>query len=289
MGTGTVKLNTGTGADLLSFSEFHHVSQNAERLTRVATANQEWIVKDWDGEVYCIKFNANFSKKHLFTFSKDQEKTKQKAEDEAAKPGQAGQDEQNWHNAEMELLKSKIVKNLDKRAVADVCGCGHRFNAHLHPNPAPPPPRLPGACTTCAGACAGFKTPYGLARTYVGKPTEDPLSGARTSKNTCLILNWVPRAEFEQVVLQSIQSLEKPAGWNKGDPLAIAVGDERKLRWDFGLGRNGAIIVADKTVVPTNYTNFQGCWVAARKIATSVGKQTWEIFHMETRAPHTPF
>jgi len=298
MGTQPVKTTTGTAADLLDYKEFHHVSANAERLTRVATADQEWIVKDWDGEIYIIKFNANFSKKHLFTFAKDQEKVKTKASQIKA-GGSVGTDEQNWHDAEMELLKNKIVKNLDKRAVANRCDCGHLFNAHLQVNPTPPPPNVPGACNTCGGTCAKFATPYGIARTYVGKTTHDPLAGATTTRNTCIILNWVPKADFEQVVVQSIQAHEKPVGWAKGNALAVPVAGvtpvsvtaaTRELRWDFGPSRVGAVIVAHKPGggVPT-YTNFQGCWVKAKKIGTDVGKQTWEIFHMETSGGHVPF
>ena len=43
------------------------------------------------------------------------------------------------------------------------------------------------------------------------------------------------------------------------------------------------------------YTDFQGCWVQAKKVATDLGKQTWEIHHMDTgtggavHAGHVPF
>lgn len=291
----------GTAASLLSYSEFHHVSKNAERLTRVPTANTEWIVKDWDGEVYIIKFNANFSKKHLFTFSKDLEKTKQKASDlHSANPGKS--DSENWHDAEMELLKNKIVKNIDKRAVANTCQCGHVFTAHLNPNPHPPPANLPGTCNTCAGgggACAKFATPYGIAREYVGKPTHDPLAGAITTRNTCVILNWVPKADFEDIVGKSIQAVEKPHGWVKGNALAVPVAGAtppsvaaatKVLRWDFGPSRVGAVIVATHAppALPT-FANYQGCFVKAKKIGSEWGKQTWEIFHMETSHGNVPF
>jgi len=287
----TAHLGTGTAADLLTFEKFNHL-ERGERLTRVATANQDWIVQDWDGEKYVVKFTNNFSKKHLFTFSKKVEKTKAKAELEAQKPGQAGQDAENWRKAEYALLLDKIIKNLDKRAVAGVCNCTHQYTRHLHPN-VPPPGKHPGPCLDCA--CAGFATPYGLARRYVHKPTEDPLSGASTTKNTCLILNWVPREEFERVVVQSIQAEEKPPGWTRGHNLAVPVGpgpaSEKHLKWDFGLARRGAIIVAQKNVAAGTFTftNFQGCWIGARKIGSEIGKQTWEVYHMLTDPAHLPF
>ncbi|QNI32272.1 hypothetical protein H7849_25355 [Alloacidobacterium dinghuense] len=290
----TKSLTTGTAADLLAYQSFHHVSRNMERLTRVATADQQWIVRDWDGEVYCIKFEKNFSKKHLFTFSKDVDRTKTQAQAEAAKPG-VRSDAENWHNAELELLKSKIAKNVDKRAVSTMCSCGHRFNQHALPGP---------ACTVGGCGCAAFATPYKLARKYVGKPTEDPLSGASTTRNSCIILNWVPKAEFEDVVVRSIQAHEKPAGWAKGQPLAVTAAPPgsaapavaaatKALRWDFGLARSGAIVLAVRTAVGPppvyNYSNFQGCWVKATKIGSEIGKQTWEIFHMESAPPHALF
>lgn len=271
---------TGTAADLLGYERFFHGTRQAERLTRVATANQEWIVKDWDGENYRVKFDKNFSKKHLFTFSKDVERTKQLAAQKAQSSGKGALE--NWHDAEIELLKNKIVKNLDKRAVADTCRCGHRFNKHLANNPAPPPPKIPSPCTEVGCGCPRFQTPYALARQFVGKPSHDPVSGATTSRNTCIILNWVPRAEFEEVVVKSIQAYEKPPGWSAGNPLAIAVGGSVHLRWDFGLARKGVILQAQRVGLNVNYTEYQGCSVQAKKIATTVGVQTWEVYHMDS-------
>lgn len=290
-GSITQTLNTGTAADLLHFETIHHVTKNCDALTRVATANENWIVKDWDGETYCIRFASNFSKKHLFTFSKKHDRTVQKSSQLAALPARAGKsDAENWHDAEMELLTNKIAKNLNKRAVADMCQCGHAFNRHLAPNVAPPPPKVPAPCRDCG--CTPFRTPYGIARQYVGKPTHDPLAGAKTTTNTCIILNWVPKAEFESVVVQSIQAVEKPPGWTRGQPLAVHVNNSQCLKWDFTGGRHGAIIVARKDVAGVfSYANYQGCWVQAKKTASTVGRQTWEIYHMDTGSapnPHSP-
>lgn len=286
----TASLSTGTAADLLTFQKFDHL-ERGERLTRVATANQDWIVRDWDGETYVIKFDSNFSKKHLFTFTKKEDRVKAKAHEESEKPGQKDQEAENWRRAEQALLLGKIMKNLDKRAVANICNCGHPFSA---PGANPKHPGG-GACTGGGCGCTKFETPYALARKYVHKPTEDPLAGARTTKNTCIILNWIPRAEFEEVVVKSIQAFEKPTGWTKGNALAVPAGagalSQRKLRWDFGLGRMGAIIKAEKIAIAPFYTftNYRGCYIGAEKIGTDVGRQTWKIYHMETQAPYVPF
>jgi hypothetical protein len=303
MGSPVTRQQTGTAADLVKYETFHDVSANVDRLTRMSTANQDFIVRDWDGETYVIKFDANFAKKHLFTFSKKQNVTIATAQAEAAKPGQAGKDAENWHNAEIQLLENKIVSNLTNRNVADTCNCGHKFSPrHLHPAPPPPGKKVPGPCTQAGCGCAAFQTPYGLTRSTIGKPTADPLTGAKTSRNTCIILNWVPKHEFEDVVVQSIQAVEKApdaggAAWKKGDNLRVPVAlnkddaaGQRELKWDFTSARIGVIINAtlNPGAAPT-YANFQGCWVKARKIATSIGTQTWEIFHMATQAPHMPF
>ena len=227
MSQGLIHQKTGTAADVLSYEVFYHVSRQVDRITRVATASQEFVVRDWDDEKYVVKFHNNFSKKHLFTFSKDTGKTRLEAEAEAGKPGQAGQDAENWHRAEMTLLKGKIAKNLDNRAVAGLCDCGHQYNRHpgggacnvvYPPIPAPALPPCP---------CTQFRTPYRLARNYVQKPTVDPIAGASTQRNSCIILNWVPRAQFERVVVESIQGHEKApdlitgAPWARGNALRV--------------------------------------------------------------------
>jgi hypothetical protein len=279
-----IHLNTGTAADLLSFEYFDHL-EKGRRLTRTATVDQEFLIKDWDGELYVIKFDKNFSKKHLFTFSKDQERTIAQAKLEAQKPGQAGQDAQNWERAEYQLLKNKIEKGVNKRAVVSMCRCGHAYNRH------------PGGghCNQCA--CAAFHTQYADDRQWVHKPTINPIQGASTTTNTCIVLNWVPRNEFEDVVVKSIQAEEKPPGWTKGQPLAVLPtpvippnghnASQRELRWDFLAHRSGAVLKAQRVpVVPApvpanpadpanftfNYTNYHGCWVKAQKTASVWGK-----------------
>jgi hypothetical protein len=289
----TKNLNTGTAADILTFETFHHVEKKVERLTRVTTTSQELIVKDTDGERYVIKFEKNFSKKHLFTFSKDADATRKQAEIESKKPGQTDKVDENWHAAEMALLINKISKNIDKRAVAEVCACGCQFEKHQTTTN----PKTPCACRgrggiACPTVCTAFRTPYGIARTYVNKPTEDPLSGAKTSKNTCIILNWVPKAEFEAVVVQSIIAHEKH-GWTKGDALKCAVGDEKTLDWDFTVARDGAVInmyrvVGGGGVITYPTANYRGCKVKAKKTHSNYGVQTWEISHMEATIPPTP-
>jgi hypothetical protein len=304
-------LNTGTAADLLGFEDYIDATGQTH-LTRVATTDQEWIVSDWDGEQYCIRFDKNFSKKHLFTFSKKTEETKKEAALISGRPGKHGQDAQNWSDAEHAQLYKKVNSALDHRAVSGTCRCGHAYNRHVGPCPGCNHPKgvhtiglekacaqagcgctayIAGKCNQCPAAapCPRFQTPYGAGRDAKHKPTSDPLSGAQTTRNTCIVLNYVPKSEFESVVVKSVQALEKPHGWTRGSPLANAVGADVLLKWDFGDSRRGAILQAQQGTDPATWPKMKGCYVKAKKTHSTVGKQTWQIYHMETHAPHTPF
>jgi len=272
-------LDTGTGADLLSYEKYVDTTTGLERLTRVATASEEWVVRDWDGEVYYIRFDLNFSKKHLATFSKDRERTEKEAYFAWLNSGKTRGAGENWQAAEHRMMLEKMATTAQNRAVAGQCQCGHPFNRHPGGN----------ACTVPGCGCAKFTTPFGASRTAAGKPTENPLAGAQTNRTTFILLNWVPKGEFESVVVQSIQAHEKPTGWRRGDPLAKAAGDEAVLRWDFGPARIGAVVQSQVGVAPNLWGRKQGCYVKARKTATDWGKQTWKIFHMETSGAHAPF
>lgn len=284
-------LNTGTAADLLTYEKYVESTSGYERLTRVATANEEWVVSDWDGEVYSIRFDKNFSKKHLATFSKDSHRTDEAAYYAWLNSGKTTDANANWQSGEHQLMNEKMKGTAQARSVADMCQCGHRFNRHPGG----------GACIQAGCGCTRFLTVFAAGREAVGKPTSDPLAGMKTNRTTFIVLNWVPRAEFEQVVVQSIQAQEKPAlwnapgqahngrGWQRGDPLAKSVGDEAVLKWDFGAARVGAIIQAQDGVDPSLWGKKQGCYIKAKKIATAWGRQTWEVFHMESGGAHAAF
>lgn len=271
--------DTWTAADLLSYEKYIESTTGMERLSRVATANEEWVLSDWDGERYTIRFDKNFSKKHLATFSKDRERTEREAYFEWLNSGKTRDAGENWQRSEHGLMNQKMRTTADNRSVADLCGCGHRFNRH----PAA------GACTQPGCGCTRFVTPFAASRIVTGKPVEDPLAGMKTIRTTFIVLNWVPKAEFESIVVQSIQAHEKPAGWKRGDPLAMAVNDEAVLKWDFGVTRVGAVVQAQAGTDPATWVKKQGCYIKARKIATDWGRQTWQVFHMESGPAHPAF
>jgi hypothetical protein len=57
--------------------------------------------------------------------------------------------------------------------------------------------------------------------------------------------------------------------------------------YDWQAQRN--VVLGPPVTVNFGFTNFQGCWISAKKIGTKVGKQTSEVFHMLTDAGHLPF
>ncbi len=111
----------------------------------------------------------------------------------------------------------------------------------------------------------------------------------QTSRNTCIVLNYIPKIEFESVVVGSICAHEKPSGWTRGQPLAKNLNDEVFLRWDFGPSRLGVVVQAVDGQPSSSWTKLQGVYVKAKKVATAIGWQTWEVSHLESHAPHQPF
>ncbi|MGD1924885.1 MAG: DUF2934 domain-containing protein [Paracoccaceae bacterium] len=272
-------LDTGTAADLLNY-QFYTDASGAQRLERVATSDQQWIVQDWDGERYVIKFANNFSKKHIYTMTKREDEVREAAYYAWENAGKTGDTSDHWRSGEHERLDNKLETASRSRIKANTTSrcsyCGHAGTNHAGYNAGT---RTGGVCSTGGCGCTQFYR-YEDIRTAMGKTIASPLTGAETKRNTCIVMNWVPKSEFETVVCKSIQAVEKPSGWAKRDPLAKAVGDTFHLRWDFGPARMGAVVHVDlrPTAVQT-FTQFQGCEVSARKTHTDWGVQTYEIYH----------
>lgn len=272
--------NTGTATDLLDYSDYRD-SAGYDYVDRFPSAAQEWVFGDWDAEKYIVKFANNFSKKHLFTFEKKKENIDVAAYHISQSPASRS-DSENYGQAEHDLLTANIAYKLANRtAAARKCTCNHQYNQHAAAG---------GACSIGGCACTQFITSYGLARRTAGRPDVDPLAGMHANKNTCIVLNYIPKTEFESVVVGSICAHEKPPGWTRGQNLRKNVGDVVLLKWDFGPARRGVIIQAITGQLPNTWARLQGVYVSARKTATAVGWQTWEVYHLETNPPsNAPF
>ena len=197
--------STGTAADLIAYEKYTDPSKG-DRISRSMNDYQEWLVQARDGEVFYVTFKNNFSKKHLVTDSK---KTVPTSTDK------------------------KIQKLLDHRSKADQCKCSpqHKYSDHHH---------IGKWCKKCG--CQKFKTPHSKDRASHNKPDQDPLAGAKTTINTCIMMNKVQKQKFEDVVVNSILVHEKPATWQVGNPLEKKINDLVVLKWDFNTP--GAVVQA---------------------------------------------
>lgn len=299
---------------LLTYRTFTHTPSGKERLTREATANQEWVFQASGGKKFTIKFANNFSKKHLFTYSKKTANVGLLAYyiwEQSGKP--EGKDTENWLKAEQVALNQKLEKTLEHRAEKTLCTCGHMLALHVcktcsHPrakhltgsgNPTAckelKGDGSPCACTPldekCGGAggtpctCAGFSSTvgaYATSRTASGKG-DNPLAGAGTEKNTSLVLSMIPKADFEKVVVDSIKAVET-------DAFSWATNDDKELKWDFGASRKGCIVQVDLSQSSDAWGKLQGVWVKAKKLSLATATDhVYQVFHMETGGAHAPF
>jgi len=291
-----------TAASLLKYRTYH-TSSGQDKLTREATTNQEWVFQETGGKKYTIKFDKNFIKKHLFTYSKKSDKVSLIAwylwKDSGEQPGK---DTENWLKAEQIAVNGKLEKTLLARAESIRCttcshhaskhkcsNCVHRIDKHTNPGDACSVggcacARLTTRCNEAACTCADFKLTadkYGDRRIASGKG-DNPLAGAATDKNTSIVLSKVPKADFEKVVVDSIKH-EETAGFT------WAMNDEKELKWDFGNSRKGAIVQVDLAQDSAHWSQLQGVYVKAKKIGNDPANFVYQVFHMETGGSHAPF
>jgi len=255
--------DTKTAADLLKYQTYTNPG-GQEKLSRSVNGLQEWLVKATDGQTFYIKFDKNFSKKHLVTESKKTVSTPTS-------------------------LEAKITKLLTARSTSSMCECAHELNNHQHLPPGISKTKAKknkvkptqGQCKKCGGTCQDFTSVYSRTRITENKPDTNPLGGTPTSVNTCIILNRVPKEKFEDVVLQSILKHERPPHqWKKGDPLAMKDNDQVELEWEFGARNPNAVVKADLSKPPKQWRTYEGCKVKAVKLPNQP-HPTWQVFHME--------
>lgn len=284
MASNTHAIYANTAASLLHYQKYTKTGTTEECWTRFASANEEFNVVSSAGNTFLIKFDSNFSKKHLVTFSKKQWATEKEAWLQSQQPGQQGKEAENWKRAQDQLLKNKILKTLGIRsgkgaeAVCKRCGhpkanipdkTGHSSNTGNC--------QVPGCNgVTCVG---GYLSSYVESRRDEGKPDVDPYAGKSGQDSSCIVLNWIPLNEFTTVVGDSIVH---------ADP-ANALADSPKpygpatpfihLTWTFA-GRAGAVRKATNGAISTPDGTW--CEVGAFKdtSANPVGvTATWIIAH----------
>ena len=294
-------------------------------LTRKTTATQEWVFGATGGHEFMIKFDKNFVKKHLFLYSK---KTAEVAAiaaqlwEAAGKP--PNRDEEFWLAAELAALDAKLTKVLKARGEKSVCTCGHLETVHLcsgvvgavcsharsrhltgtgNPCACKEPPLGSCACTgvgvafTCRSAgctCGGFTDTtgrYSASRVTSGKG-DNPLAGAGTTVNTCLVLDRISMDHFKQVVVSAIGTAETPGFTWVADGTYVPGGGvyhgpgKKSVVWDFGPSHLGCVINADLSQPPAAWGRKQGVKVAMVKTGgTPTGRggnqYQYYVFHLE--------
>jgi hypothetical protein len=286
MASPSYKIHENTAASLLHYASYNKPGPGGtteQCWTRFSSVNEGFNVAEAGGLRYLIRFDANFSKKHLATFSKKEWRTEEEKWLQSQKPGQQGKDGENWNNAQKQLLDAKILKILGIRN--PVCACGHLKKPDLnamattgHSNT--------GICKHAGCGCAGFAaapSAYVAGRTAKNKPDVNPLAGAPTNQSSCIVLNWIPANEFERVVGNSIKTVEDAhALANAGNPVPdtplVAGAHLTDLTWRFA-GRPGAVRHAANGTVDVENGNW--CSVGARKLTGGPGgiTSTWTIVH----------
>ena len=221
--------------------------------TRKATASMEWVLKATDNKLYCIKFDKNFAKKHLFTFTKKPVKPEDmEAANVAKMTKQAG------HRTDEE--QGRLCKH-----------CGHGQKRHETGSKAPvacKEPVLGKTPPTCG--CMTFENAdntYEVGRAAKNKPTTNPLAGATCRKSTYIVMNEIDKAKFEKVVVDSIKGAE--TGW--------ANGHEKNLDWNFD--KVGAVVNVDLDKLPADWVKAKGIQVGVKNITVDPLTPIFEVFH----------
>ena len=152
--------------------------------------------------------------------------------------------------------------------------------------------RVEGAC-----ACGAFADTVG---TYSAKRTaslkgDNPLAGAGTMANTCLVLDRVSMADFKTVVISAIEAAETPAftwpvipmGTPPMPPVPQNYTDPavKHIRWDFGPQHLGCVIKADLNQDSSTWVRRQGIEVSMVKTGAAAighGRQQYQycVYHL---------
>ena len=255
-----------------SMYEVYTGSDGQQHKTRVATASMEFVVKATDGKVVTIKFDKNFTKKHLFTYTK--------------KDITSGKSIMNMSIDEVKELPTlhkqandaKLLKQAKHRTGEEQrlqCKhCDHEEKRHKtgSGNPAAqckdkaPDGVTPCPCTTTNPFEAQDAVAlYEKNRSARNKPTANPLAGATTAKTTYIIMNEIPRTKFENTVADAI--LAQPT-WDPGG---------EHIDWDFN--KPGCVITVDTTQPSSSGAKAKGATVSVKDITTDALRPTYQVYH----------
>jgi hypothetical protein len=280
-------------------------STGVKRLTRIPEGSVEWQITARNAKTYIISFEKNFSKKHLYTSTKKHDKVQ--AEAKKLWDAASAEDKKKWwwqgwwysyptelvERAQKTLDEAKFKKQLGHRSAleGDVCTtCGHPEKSHktgtgVWCNCKFPVPANPGGLCGCAvGAAFASRNPYAEKRTAQGKPTVDPLAGARANVNTVLLLNRIPASKLREVIGDAIIAKEAAlalAGrtWAQGN-VGLDV-DCEHVDLDFGAALKGCVLQVTANQAFDDWDERQGVTVSVKNLhSTDPKKPRYAIVHM---------
>lgn len=280
-------------------------STGVKRLTRVLEASVKWQISAKNAKTYIISFEKNFSKKHLYTSTKKNDKVQ--AEAKKLWDAASAEDKKKWwyqgwwysyptelvEQAQKTLDEAKFKKQLGHRSAleGDVCtACGHPEKSHKTGSNAwcnckyAVLANLGGVCGCAVAGAFVSRNPYAETRIAQGKPTADPLAGARTTVNTVLLLNMIPVSKLKEVVSDAIIAKEaalKLAAktWAQGNT-GLDV-DCEHVDLDFGAALKGCVLQVTANEAYDDWAEHQGVTVSVKNLhSADVTKPTYAIVHM---------
>jgi hypothetical protein len=257
-----------------------------EHVSRKPTASMEWSIVATNKKVYAIKFDSNFAKKHLYTSAKKSDKVQAKAQElylAAGSPkGKSASDYMT--EAQKQLDQTKFQKQLGHRTQEEqlICGnCGHDRKKHFTgsggalPTPGP-------RCKTTGCSCTGWLETHAYEdkRKAQNKPTQNPVAGATTEKNSVIWLNKLDKTSFETVIVESI--VERETKLAKDTKTWDANGEH--VDWDFGAKNKGCVVYFEVGQTMDQWQQRQGVEVVIKKGATTdVNRPLYVVVHMEKK------
>jgi hypothetical protein len=280
-------------------------STGVKRLTRVPEASVEWQISAKNAKTYIISFEKNFSKKHLYTSTKKNDKVQAEAKNlwEAA----SAEDKKKWwwqgwwysyppelvERAQKTLDEAKFKKQLGHRSAleGDVCtACGHPEKSHKTGSGVwcnckfAVPANAGGLCGCAVGAALVSRNPYAEKRTAQGKPTADPLAGARAPVNTVLLLNKIPVSKLKEVISDAIIAKEAALAlaaktWAEGK-VGLEL-DCEHVDLDFGAALKGCVLQVTANQAFDDWDEHRGVKVSVKNLhSADVKKPRYAIVHM---------
>jgi hypothetical protein len=293
-----------SSSSLIGYEKYDDTS-GGKRLTRVPEAKLEWQISAKNSKVYIISFDNNFSKKHLYTSTKKHDKVQAEAKklyDASSKEEKNRWWRQGWwwnyptelvEKAQKTLDEAKFKKQLGHRSPleGDICtACGHPEKSHKTGSNnwrdcKYPVPANPGGLCGCA-VQAGYtsRNPYAEGRTAKGKPTADPLSGARTQINTAVVTDKIPAAKMKDVISDAIIAKEKELvadgkTWAQGHT-GLDV-DCEHVDLNFGVALKGCVLQVTAGQSYDEWVEKQGITVSVKNLhSVDPARPKYAIVHL---------